>query len=212
MLDVICKGATMRMTTAKRAEETEFIVKRETVLDTLRHGALIVRATGQPLSARNVIWQLIRFSMETAHSISDREASWLRAASRSHMPQFVRSYSEYWQYMFARLTDARFTPQDVADPVKIHRLEPTDLEFDRMCIVFSMLKFINTSRDPMRMQRCIMALASGASTHRVARMYRPGCKVHRSAINEMKVRACRRIEIGLLEEYGIVWRHDGFGV
>lgn len=196
-------------TSRQRAEAAEAIRERDAVLAVLAAGHRLLRANGQTETASAVIWALFRDSVDTAARLGDKEQRWLKAGTRSHMLDVVRSWAERWDMVISRLQDPAFmrlAGRDGGyDRTKIAPLEPTDAEFDRLCIVIGWLQFFAFSRDPARMQRCFLALAGGAPWHKVARLWRPGNKVSRQAVNDIRVRGCRHIERGLQAEYGILW-------
>jgi hypothetical protein len=89
--------------------------------------------------------------------------------------------------------------------------EPNDAEIDRMLVVLGVTSFIR-GNDPARKRRCVMALASGATTSKVAAMWRPGSRIHRQAIYDLRVKACSEIVQGFMSQWGIRWDGKQFGV
>ena len=135
----------MRNAAVKQKEEFDFLRERNKILDDLRHGSLLARESGAAPTAQLVVWLLSQESMQICARIGDKEHKWIYGSDKSHMPAFFRSWAERWDTKISRLVDPKMRIEDVDDPTKIVRLEPTDNEFDRMYRVVSWSRFMASS-------------------------------------------------------------------
>ena len=188
-------------------QETLFLRERESVLETLRQGCLMCRAYGEVMRPEAVIWALLKDAMEVMSRIRNREVQWLLSGDRGHWPEIVRRWKELYEIELTRIV-SRLSEYDSA-PTRL--AEPSDAEVDRMLVTLSFLRFLS-SRDPRRMRDCVLAMAAGAPSTRVAAMWRPGQKVARNVMFDLKVRACNQVLSELLKEYGIRWRGKFFDI
>jgi hypothetical protein len=189
------------------AQETEFLREREAVLETLRHGSLLAKANGGTDRPEFVVWVLIQDATSIIARIRNREAQWLTSGDRCKWPEIVRRWKELWEIELTRLLHG----MSEYDSAPTRLAEPSDLEVSRMMVTLSLFRFIK-SRDPRRFKTCLLVLASGAPTSRVAAMWRPGQKIDRHMVYDLRVRACNQIVSELLAEYGIRWQGKGFQV
>jgi hypothetical protein len=181
--------------------------EREGVLETLRHGTLLLTSYGEPMKDVSVVWIMIREAMLVTSRMRNKEIRWLLSGTRCTWPEIVNRWKEVFEIELTRLVSG----MKEGDERIMYASEPTDMEVDRMLVTFSWFRFLR-SHDPALMRKCLMALAAGASLSTVGKMWRPGEKTHRQSVYELRVRACKQIVDALLTEYGIRWRGKGFGV
>ncbi|MCK1410194.1 hypothetical protein [Bradyrhizobium sp. 76] len=168
-------------------------------LDWLAHGAELARdLKGDRATHRDVIWQLLIESVETIDKTPDQERRWLTSGKRSNWTLSTgMSHTELAALERNRVLSA-MKPFDGQATCLPRRDE------GRAMGVLEWMRWVRAAKSGDRLSKAAVALARGADSEIVQRIYCPGRKPSAQNVFEVKTRTVGFILTGLKNDLGIV--------
>lgn len=160
---------------------------------------------GDKARQSHAIWALIVEAVDLQNSLPDQDARFHRAGKATNFSPPMSTGFE------ARLAEVERLLMTGNRGIGSSVLTATPPDHERMLDVLGWLSFINVGRDPRRMRRAVLAMAQGGDSGAVRKVM-GNHRMSRAAVHDLKVRAIRRIQIGLEEKWGIYLDGDGFSL